>query len=399
MLRYVFFAYLCVLFSITLIMGLALHSVVPLEIALEMNSSKELMLAVLLLLAGMLWVFSGARANIVFCLISAVYPIYYLIVAGLRKDEFSLATLIILAIWFLFIGFLSRYWLKSDLYKWVVGALGLGLTSLMIWGGVSFAIYGGSIDTFSGRLALGFENPNVYAQIPFVILLCGAWLLVDSSPKVRNSLVVVLWVVAMMLSTAAVSRSGLIGALVFFLFYFVKDFQLRLLAIFLSIIVIVFMLSATDEVDSVSSGRLTIWAYFIGTVLDQGFSSFFFGAFQNPVLADLAPSYSRLHDPSEGVSRLFRSDNIYIQMWVEGGVFALLIFLIYIFYLFRNRLKLPARLRTVWEATMVSCLVQGFFISNMFAFYAPVPLFLLMVTALPIYFRSNTSPPVGVFKR
>lgn len=207
--KFLFILYCCVLFLMILVMGLSVHVVVPLGVAAGLSELKPLVLALMFGLAALLWIATGAKAKWEFVGISMIFPAYYCLVGLLRKRDFSFVAAIIYLCWFLFIAIASRYWLRSvDRCKTVVGVVLAALTLLFAIGSISYIVLGDSIDTFAGRFALGFENPNFFAQIALVGLIAVSWLLVDCTQKVRHVVVLVGGMFAISLSAAAVSRSG-----------------------------------------------------------------------------------------------------------------------------------------------------------------------------------------------
>lgn len=160
-------------------------------------------------------------------------------------------------------------------------------------------------------------------------------------------------------------------------------------------LVLMLSIAGWGDIDRVSSGRLGIWTKYIEAMGDEGIAAVFFGASESPKLTDEVQSYSRLQDLQEDHSRGARIDNVYLQVWFEGGVVGMALFVGYFFWLFAASRKLPLDRKLLWDATVISVLVQGFFISNMLAFYAPVALFMVLALGLPAHFEKSMLLPTA----
>ena len=327
--------------------------------------------------------------------LSMAFAAYYA-VAGTLRDNLSIPLAVLFAIWAMALYLVFPMWLRN-LAQVRALITGLLLANLITW------IIGFALDPtfshhrFTGRISLGFANPNSYAQILQIVFACALFLLSAPTktpqPRVLRLALYALMASAAALAYLAMSRNVLVFMLVIVAVYSALHLGTRLIgfsaaAAFLGMAGIMGALESSDTatINALSSGRLTYWSL----VVEQGFGvrsawyDFLIGP-SHTVSAELATGgYNDM--PDDRVFRRDHFDNSYVALLVQGGLIGLALFLMphlrIVRVAYQSWRHEPARRACyAWYlAVAAGIAAQSFFVATIPTFNNSVGLFIALLT-------------------
>lgn len=274
----------------------------------------------------------------IFASVSALFPAYYAVLS-LRKAEPSWASVGLYASWATFTAVVAPLMLGVE-----KGRLGwprrFALLNSIIFAGSATAVLVGVAEAtrFGGRLTLGFENPNYFAQISQVAAVAFALHTAERRRSPMNQVgQVFLLVAAIGVAVLAESRNVLFSLVtVVVLTYLVAPLvSRRPWLAFMSAALIIgvlvpgasFLPWADVDLDNFSSGRISLWEATVTAIMTDGSPAvaFFFGPEHLPQLGMV-----NVYDPMAEAKafRKYHVDNTYLEYFVEGGAVGLVLALL-----------------------------------------------------------------------
>lgn len=369
---FIFFLFTCMAFST--------HLGLPLNIAKLFSSLKMLSLLGVLFSLGAYFIFYIKQLNITLFLLSLMFPFYYALLCIFWKDEYSINTVIMYFLWSIYVFMLAyKSFHHKKLFIEFINTCFFTTLFILI---LSFLLYlmpdtpsGGIV----GRFSLGFENPNYMSQFCQIIITTGVirLYLLEHKP-IYKYLTILVFILCFYLLLIAQSRNVLLGIIVFlfiFLTYFWKTKIVIKASALITIILLIISISP-EKINSMSSGRIALWDKYISESYDQVRLSMLYGPQTTPSIGDMVPTYSRLGSASEnkGVNK-FHADNMYIELFVEGGTIGIFLFILPYLYLLKYKLQCDTLYRRIWISISFCILIQAIFITNFTSFFAPISLF------------------------
>lgn len=264
-----------------------------------------------------------------------VFVFYHVIVVGLRGDGSLIVSGLYLA-WAVFAFVVAPLvYCGRQSVKTIVGALLAG--NLASWG-ISYILDPTfSHSFFVGRLSLGFSNPNYYAQVPQVVLICAAFFIVQRAKKnkVATAPLVIMIAGSLALMVLARSRNTLVFVIVAAFVYLAQAARQRLRVVGLVALAACLTLGVSfigylemGDVNELSSNRLSYWSRLTAHVFraTDHLESVLFGVSTEVTDQASGRGYDDLR--SEKLIKKAHFDNFYIELLVEGGVVGLLLFVL-----------------------------------------------------------------------
>lgn len=385
---------------ILVIVGISNHLLPSIETVLVLGKVRNGLLGLLLLLLLIKWFLKDQKANGAILLAGLTFPLYYMVTSYTFKDYPQLGTAILYFVWAVYVFILSRGLCStSQQFAALLISAFLSSMTVLLFGVIAyffgFTVEGGIHDRFS----FGFENPNIYAQYCQIAIISGFLYLQLVRPK-HKAYLVIYTVISICLIVAiyfAQSRNVMVGLAAFFSIYVMFNWKAKILAK-IGIVVAFVMAGASigfDKINSLSSGRLIMWAFYVNHSINQGTSAILFGARTNPDASSFVPTYSRLGKEQEldANQKKFHADNMLIELFVEAGIIGILLFVFPYFIIWRilrNREKFKKR---IWSALIISLIVQGMLITNFTTFFAPISLFYASILVFVF------TPQKSIFRR
>jgi O-antigen ligase len=255
-------------------------------------------------------------------------------------QDLAMNLLWVLAFYLVFPVFLSnssRRELGLQILLWI--NLPILVLGIMI-GMIDDNIYWSAAAT--SRMVFAFLNPVYYAYSWQILIPIGIWFLIVHRPRwlQRTATTIVLILIPLVFIVLARARGPLLFdgviLLVYYLFGAVQKLQIKLVAVCVFIILILFTLnsdavfepdvSSSDAVDALSSGRITIWQQTLQyNYLNAGFFDYLFGL---GTFESKGFKFATL-DPISLDYRIARPhvDNAYLDLVLQYGVIGLFLFL------------------------------------------------------------------------
>ena len=185
------------------------------------------------------------------------------------------------------------------------------------------------------RFAFVYGNPLYFGGVCYSIVCCSLMLIELSDSRVEKTLLCLLSIFCTVAILVAVTRTFMVGILVLYLVYwFCKETRPKSHLVFVplvcTIIVLLLLLNlavggsyfSSDEVNSLSSGRLTNWWSSIAQAMN-GFDALWGGSGLS--------NYDKVLvvDDNEAVNASFQRysiDSTYIEVFINSGIFGLGLF-------------------------------------------------------------------------
>lgn len=315
--------------------------------------------------------------------LSMCFPIYYAIVSMFRGNA-SVPVIGLYVAWNICTFLVAPLCFGSHRrIRAVVVALLLANLAAWFVGLILDPTFSNSL--FSGRLSMGFANPNAYSNVLQIVFVCSWFLLVDNTSarptSVARMALLLTMTAAVILVVMAVSRNVLVFLIVSVSLYHGMRRGSRalgayalLVAIGLTALACLIGYIEMTSVNEFSSNRVSFWS----TVIEQAFGT-------------KDPLQSVLFGPSEEISdqvdrggyddlradkelHKHHYDSFYLELLIEGGLIGALLFMMP-FAILISKLK-PVWRRCLAERPNVSWYVAvAFGLAAQGLFVAPFPSF------------------------
>lgn len=373
--------------------GFSMHLSLNLELASTLNGMKMPVLGCLFLSMTLTWLIFGAKFNLPLFLFSMLFPIYFIYVSFVHKSGFSLSVSGLYLAWSIYCFLLSKLWYRTENMFLVFIRISLYVSFFIVFWGILAGLFGdGSLFVLEQRLSFGFQNPNFFAQYCQVIIISSALLVLldDKISKKEKALLFLICGVMFIIILGAKSRNVILALLASFIVY--RSFKSKYRTLINLAIVISFSAGSVfmdlKNVNSASSGRITLWGFYIVSVVEEGSESIAFGAREYPDVSKILHSYSRFkQEKNSKKDEKFHADNIYIELFVESGIIGLFLFLLaYIMVVIKANNQ---KIKRLWYSIMFGAIVQGFFITNFSSFFSPIAFFYGSIVLMPIYLHNT----------
>jgi len=364
-------------------MGFSVNLSIDYELAKVLQAFKKPLL-LFFILSSFIIISNSKNINIIQICLFLIFPTYYLAISAYYKEVISFQIVIMYFLWSIYVtvigpSIMGSYTCQKTILTYTLWA------SIII---VAFGILSMTSDStyFSEeRMSFGYENPNYFAQYLQIGLL--SIVLLNNGFKNINILHKVIFITYIFLIGLVVSRNVMTFILAYSFWYYAYNLKIKLILKIFSVvfIAILFGFLNLNEINSFSHGRIMFWSFQLNEMSNQGDYTFLFGAKEYIDVSDTVLKYSRFsEEQTTTTEQKMHSDNIYIELLLESGLFGLLMFILpygYIWKLLQKKDKVTKRL---YESIYIGAFFQGIFITNFTSFFSPISLFLGLIFLTPI---------------
>lgn len=374
-------------------MGLRTHTAVSDIFVVHFSFLVYYLFALLAGSALLLWVTDNYKTNKAMLLSWFAFAFYVCLVFVFQRERLYFETIGLMVSWPFFVLVLSTIWAEAARFRGLLFATILGSLIVVLWGSASYVLFGFDIDKFEGRWAFGYENPNYFSQYVVVLVFAIGFYLVERKERkispLSTRLAIPIVGLSLLVVVLANSRNAMVALSVFYLNYYVTNVKAK--SILISFVMILGLVSATgQDLNEVSSGRLALWDQRATYALNESPISVWFGVKEYP--RELLPRYSRLRELGVSGPEKLRMDNAYLEIILDLGIVGFLMLLCITARIWHRSSYVACEKARIWRSAVSAVLCQALFVPALFSFFAPVPLFLIVIWALPhYYYRGDTN--------